>query len=100
VVELTRHVFEVLRSDEDFVLYRGRGENDESQVLVLSPLAEYPAPEILSWLEKRIFGSGYIPMEFAHIAQVAGAEVTALHRGDRVLKSFKPEVIESTHRSR
>jgi hypothetical protein len=51
VVELSRHVFEVLRSDKDFILYRGRRENDESHVLVLSPVTEYPAPEILKWLE-------------------------------------------------
>jgi hypothetical protein len=51
VVELSRHVFEVLRSDKDFILYRGRREDDESQVLVLSPVTEYPAPEILKWLE-------------------------------------------------
>ena len=41
----------MLRSDKDFILYRGRCEDDESQVLVLSPVTEYPAPEILKWLE-------------------------------------------------
>jgi len=51
VVELFRHVFEVVRSDKDFILYRGRREDDESQVLVLSPVTEYPAPEIVKWLE-------------------------------------------------
>jgi PAS domain S-box-containing protein len=51
VIELSGYVLEVLRKDEDFVLYRGRSKDDGSQVLVLSPLAEYPAPEILKWLE-------------------------------------------------
>jgi glutathione reductase (NADPH) len=33
-------------------------------------------------------------MEFAHVARAAGAEVTVLHRGDRVLKNFEPEVVD------
>jgi hypothetical protein len=51
VIELLRYAFEPLRKDEDFILYRGRSKDDESLVLVLAPLAEYPAPEILKWLE-------------------------------------------------
>ena len=84
MIELSRHVFEVLRSDKDFILYRGRREDDQSQaafasygaplvlgepnvgeeprrspadagfrsqVLLLSPVAEYPAPESLKRLE-------------------------------------------------
>ena len=51
MIELSRYVFEGLRKDEDFILYRGRSKDDGSQVLVLSPLAEYPAPEILKWLK-------------------------------------------------
>jgi PAS domain S-box-containing protein len=80
VIELPRYVFEALRKDEDFILYRGRSKDDGSQagfasygaplildeanvsqeprrsvsrsrVLVLSPVAEHPAPEILKWLE-------------------------------------------------
>ncbi|HXM30507.1 MAG TPA: AAA family ATPase [Chthoniobacterales bacterium] len=51
MTELSRHVFETLRKDEDFILYRGRSKDDGSQVLVLAPLVEYPAPEILQWLE-------------------------------------------------
>jgi hypothetical protein len=52
VIELSRHVFEPLRKDEDFILYRGRSKDDASQVLVLSPLAEYPTPESLKRLER------------------------------------------------
>ena len=51
MIELSRYVFETLRKDEHFRLYRGRSNDAGSRVLVLSPLAEYPAPEILKWLE-------------------------------------------------
>jgi PAS domain S-box-containing protein len=46
VIELSTRVFEVLRKDEDFILYRGRSKGDAPQVLVLSPALEYPTPEI------------------------------------------------------
>ena len=52
MIDLSRYAFEALRKDEEFILYRGRSEVDGSQVLVLSPLAKYPAPEILEWLER------------------------------------------------
>jgi len=51
VIELSRLFFEVLRKDEEFVLYRGRSKNDSFQVLVLSPVAEYPSPESLKRLD-------------------------------------------------
>jgi predicted ATPase len=51
VIELSGYVFEVLRKDENFVLYRGRPNDAGSHILALSPLAEYPAPEILKRLE-------------------------------------------------
>ena len=51
MIELSRLVFEVLRKDEEFVLYRGRSKNDSFQVLVLSPVAEYPSPESLKRLD-------------------------------------------------
>jgi PAS domain S-box-containing protein len=51
VIDLSRYAFEALRKEEDFILYRGRSRDDGSPVLVLAPLAEYPAPEILKWLE-------------------------------------------------
>ena len=51
MIELSTHIFEVLRKDEDFILYRGRSANDASQVLVFSPAAEHPAPESLKQLE-------------------------------------------------
>ena len=51
MIELSRYVFEALRKDEEFILYRGRSKDDASQVLVLSPVAEYPTPESLKRLE-------------------------------------------------
>jgi glutathione reductase (NADPH) len=35
-------------------------------------------------------GGGYISMEFAHVACAAGAAVTVLHRGARILDGFEP----------
>ncbi len=49
--DLSRYILEALRKDEEFILYRGRSKDDGSRVLVLSSVAEYPAPEILKWLE-------------------------------------------------
>jgi PAS domain S-box-containing protein len=51
VIELSRYVFEALRKDEEFILYRGRSEDAPVNVLVLSPSAEYPTPKSLKWLE-------------------------------------------------
>ncbi len=51
MIELSKYVLEALRKDEEFILYRGRSEDDPSQVLVLSPVAEYPGSESLKRLE-------------------------------------------------
>jgi hypothetical protein len=52
VIDLSQYVFEVLRKDDEFILYRGRSKDDgSSRVLVVSPVTEYPAPEILKWQE-------------------------------------------------
>jgi PAS domain S-box-containing protein len=51
LIELSRHVFELMREDEDSILYRGRKEEDLSQVLVLAPAMEDPGPETLKRLE-------------------------------------------------
>jgi PAS domain S-box-containing protein len=51
VIELSNYAVEPLRKDENFILYRGRSQDDASRILVLSPLVEYPAPEILKRLE-------------------------------------------------
>ena len=51
MIELSRYVFEVLRKDKEFILYRGRSEDDVPQVLVLSPATEHPPPQSLKRLE-------------------------------------------------
>jgi predicted ATPase/signal transduction histidine kinase len=51
LIELSTYVFEALRKDEEFILYRGRNGDDAVQVLVASPAVEYPAPESLKLLQ-------------------------------------------------
>lgn len=41
-----------------------------------------------------LVGGGYIATEFSHIAARAGAEVTILQRGSRILPQFEPELVE------
>ena len=38
-------------------------------------------------------GGGYISMEFAHVAAIAGAKVTIVHRGPRPLEGFDPDLV-------
>ena len=51
MIDLSRYVFEALRKDEEFILYRGQNEEDSSRVLVLAPALEEPRPESLKRLE-------------------------------------------------
>ena len=51
MLDLTRHVFETLKSDQEFVLYRGRNIDDASQILMLSLAPVNPSPTILRRLE-------------------------------------------------
>jgi serine/threonine protein kinase len=51
VIELSKYVFQTLRKDKDFNLYRGRSKDDTSQILVLSPVVEHPMPANLKRLE-------------------------------------------------
>jgi hypothetical protein len=51
VIDLSRYVFQPLCQDEEFILYRGRSQDDPDQVLVLSPAVEHPRPESLRRLE-------------------------------------------------
>jgi glutathione reductase (NADPH) len=41
-----------------------------------------------------LVGGGYIAAEFSHIAARAGAEVTVMQRGPRMLTHFEPELFE------
>lgn len=46
-------------------------------------------------------GGGYVSMEFAHMAARAGARVTVVEHGRRILKAFDPDLTERlTERSR
>jgi glutathione reductase (NADPH) len=49
----------------------------------------------LNTLPPRIIfiGGGYISMEFAHVAAIAGAKVTIVHRGPRPLEGFDPDLV-------
>jgi glutathione reductase (NADPH) len=40
-----------------------------------------------------LVGGGYIAAEFSHIAARAGAQVTILQHGDRILKHFDPDLV-------
>jgi len=51
VIDLSRYVFEALRDDEEFILYRGQSKDDASQVLVLSPAVQRSTPKSLKRLE-------------------------------------------------
>jgi serine/threonine protein kinase len=51
VIDLSKAHFEVLRSDDEFILHRGQRAEDPSRVLVLAPVVESPSPETLKRLE-------------------------------------------------
>jgi hypothetical protein len=52
VIVLSRYSLEPLRNDEEFILYRGWCKEDTSRfLLLLLPIAEYPAPESPKRLE-------------------------------------------------
>jgi glutathione reductase (NADPH) len=50
----------------------------------------------LNELPRRILfiGGGYIAFEFAHVAALAGSQVTILHRGARPLALFDPDLVD------
>ena len=51
VIELARCVYQTLRSDGEFVLSRARQDGEQTTVLVVAPLSEYPALGSLARLE-------------------------------------------------
>jgi hypothetical protein len=51
VIDLSKYTLDTLRVDKEVNLYRGWSERDNSRILLLSPGAEYPAPQILKRLE-------------------------------------------------
>jgi hypothetical protein len=53
IVDLSQYVLEALRTDEEFVLYRGLHSNyfDSPSILLLAPASMGPAPETLKKIE-------------------------------------------------
>jgi hypothetical protein len=51
VIELSTYVLEPLWKDAEFILYRGRRENDGSRLLLATPVEEHPRPESLKLLD-------------------------------------------------
>lgn len=53
----------------------------------------------LEQLPKRIaiVGGGYIAVEFAHVFKGFGCDVTIIHRDQRVLRGFDPDIREQVH---
>jgi glutathione reductase (NADPH) len=51
----------------------------------------------LSELPERIcfIGGGYISFEFAHVAANAGAKVTVIHRSEKPLSGFDPDMVDT-----
>jgi glutathione reductase (NADPH) len=50
----------------------------------------------LETLPRRVLfvGGGYIAFEFAHVAARSGSEVRVVHRGDRPLEAFDPDLVD------
>src|SRR5260370_40248116 len=51
VIEVSRYVYQTLRADEEFALSRARQNEEQSTVLVVAPVSEYPALGSLARLE-------------------------------------------------
>jgi hypothetical protein len=51
VIELSTHGYEILRADEEFSVCRARQDGEQSTILVVTPVSEYPALESLAHLE-------------------------------------------------
>src|SRR5258708_3595214 len=52
-IELSSHVYETLRTDEEFSLFRARREGELSTVLEVTPVSQYPSPGSLARLEHK-----------------------------------------------
>ena len=63
----------------------------EENVITSDQFLEYTGEHLP---DKIVFvGGGYISFEFAHVAARAGAKVTILHRGKRLLEHFDPDLV-------
>src|SRR5258708_35334507 len=54
VIDLSRYVYEILRAGQEFALSRTRQDGEQSTILVVTPVSEYPALESLAHLENEV----------------------------------------------
>ena len=80
MIELSKYILEALGRDKDFNLYRATSKEGNSQILVLSPAAEYPPSETLERLEHE-----YSLREELDLAWAARPIETARYRHSTVL---------------
>ena len=87
MIELSKYILEALGRDKDFNLYRATSKEGNSQILVLSPAAEYPPSETLERLEHE-----YSLREELDLAWAARPIETARYRHSTVLVLDDPGV--------
>src|SRR6267378_1614675 len=65
VIDLSRYVYEILRADQEFALSRARQDGEQSTVLVVAPVSEYPALGSLARLEHEYSFRDQVDLEWA-----------------------------------
>ena len=80
MIELSKYILEALVRDKDFNLYCATSKEGNSQILVLSPAAEYPPSETLERLEYE-----YLLREELDLAWAARPIETARYQDSTVL---------------
>jgi hypothetical protein len=87
-VEFSADVLELLRKDDEFLLYRDK----PSSVLLLAPVSDRPAPDSPAFFRFRSDGMGALP----HCATAGAARwVQALHGGLRPSRGHRGRGSES-----
>ncbi len=91
-MELSLDALKKLHDDGEFVLSRGRRENDQSPLLVVAPASEHPAPATLRRLEH-----AYALRDWLDSAWAARPVALANHPGRLMLLLEDPggEVLDS-----
>jgi hypothetical protein len=84
VIELSSYALETLREDKEYVLYRGRRAGGQPDILVATPVSEYPAAGVLDRLEHEYTLRDELDPEWAAspLALVRQEERTMLVRED------------------
>src|SRR5271166_5682268 len=65
MIELSRYVFETLREDGDFALWRGRIDGELPTILLVAPVSEHPALGSLERLEHAYSLRGALDSDWA-----------------------------------